>query len=76
MSNFEPEFEIKSMGHVTAEFKGPKTSENIAQLFEWFKREKWRGCWQINFPGNGGVNSIVFAETPKRLVIEETELPY
>lgn len=63
------------MGHVTARFKGPKTSETVAQLFDWLKANRWRGCLQINFPGNSGVQDIVFAETPKRLV-EEPELPY
>lgn len=72
---FKPEFDIKSMGHITAEYKGAKTPENMARLYEWIRKEKWRGCLQINFVGNGGVNSIVFAETPKRL-LDEPELPY
>lgn len=69
-----PEFQIKIMGGVTAEFTGKKTTENIVNIVEWIKREKWIGCLEINCPGNGGLNSIIFREKPKRLV--EPELPY
>ena len=71
---FDPKFEIRMQGQVTAEFTGKKTTENIAAVVDWIKAEKWRGCLEINVPGNGGVNTVIFREAPKRL--EETELPY
>jgi hypothetical protein len=63
----EPEFEIKATGHVTATFKGTATPAHIANVVEWVKRQQWRGVLQINYVGNGGINSIVFAESPKAL---------
>ncbi len=65
--SFKPEFTIKATGHVVAEFTCDRTSANIAHIFDWIRREKWKGCLQINFPGNGGVNNVVFAESPKPL---------
>lgn len=64
---FEPKFEVKATGHVFAEFVGPKNAESMGNLFDWLKRNKWAGALQINFTGQGGVNSVVFAEKPKRL---------
>lgn len=69
-----PEFKISMMGGVTAEFTGKKTTENVLAILEWIRREKWMGCLEINVPGNGGLNSIIFREKPKRLT--EPELPY
>jgi hypothetical protein len=65
--SFIPEYEVKATGHVVAKFKLPATPENIAQLAEWLKREKWRGALIANFPGNGGIADMQFAETPKVL---------
>lgn len=67
MSEFKPEIEFKATGHVTATFKGSATPAHIANVVEWIKKRQWRGCLQVNFAGNGGVNSIVFAESPKPL---------
>jgi hypothetical protein len=65
--DFKPQFTVKATGHVVAEFTCERTSSNIGLIFEWIKREQWKGCLQINFAGNGGVCSIRFAESPKPL---------
>lgn len=67
MSEFTPIFSTKATGHVTATFSGPKTTEEIAKVVDWIRAKGWRGCLQLNLPGNGGVNSVIFAESPKAL---------
>lgn len=67
MSEFKPIFTVKATGHVVAEFTCDRTSTNLAKIFDWIKKEQWRGCLQVHFPGNGGVNSVLFAESPKPL---------
>jgi hypothetical protein len=72
--SFDPKLEIKKTGNVTAEFKGAKTPENLAEFYVWIKEQKWKGCLELNFVGNGGVNGWIFREAPIKLA--ETELPY
>ncbi len=67
MTPFNPEYEVKSTGQVTALFKLHATTTNIVHLVEWLKVNKWRGALVLNYPGNGGVGEIRFAETPKAL---------
>jgi len=64
---FKPEYEVKATGHIIARFKLPATPENAARLLEWLKENKWRGAFIANFPGNGGIADMQFAETPKAL---------
>jgi len=64
---FNPPYEVKSMGHITATFNLKATPENVRQLSEWLKQKGWRGSLILNFPGNGGIGQIQFAETPKVL---------
>lgn len=67
MSEFTPTYSTKATGHVIATFNGPKTAAEIAKVVDWIRAKGWRGCLQVNVPGNGGINSIVFAESPKAL---------
>ena len=60
--NFKPEFDVKLQGHAIAKWNGEKDESTIAKLFAFFRREKWRGQFVINFPGNGGVNDVTFTE--------------
>lgn len=67
MSEYTPIFSTKATGHVTATFKESATPQNIANIVEWIKKQKWKGCLQVNCAGNGGVTSVVFSESPKAL---------
>lgn len=67
MSEYTPIFSTKATGHVTATFNVPKTPAEIAKVVDWIRGKGWKGCLQINMPGNGGINSVVFAESPKAL---------
>ncbi len=60
--SFDPEFDVKLQGHAIAKYLGDKSAANVAQLYQFFRGKKWRGKLEINFPGNGGVNDIVFTE--------------
>lgn len=67
MSDFAPIYEVKATGHVTATFKDSATPAQIANVVEWIKKQKWRGVLQVHCVGNGGINAVVFAESPKAL---------
>jgi hypothetical protein len=73
LSEYAPIFSTKATGHVTATFNVPKTPEEIARVVDWIRGKGWKGCLQINMPGNGGVSSVIFAETAKPLR-EEAEI--
>ena len=68
---FNPEFDIKLRGHAIARYRGPK--DDVGKLHEFFRHEKWRGQMIVNYPGNGGVNDIIFDEI--RNMSEEKEDP-
>lgn len=68
---FEPQYKVTKMGHITAEFRGIRTAEDFAALYEWLRSQKWKGALETNFVGNGGVNSVIFREAPSRLVEAE-----
>lgn len=73
---FDPEFDVKLQGHAIAKYLGDKSAANVAQLYQFFREKKWRGKLEINFPGNGGVNDIVFTEVRRATedgVIEKVE---
>ena len=71
------QFEIKREDQAIARWTGPRDIETLAQLLTLFIGEKWRGHLQIDFPGNGGVNDVVFTERKTRRVAEQREdLPY
>lgn len=61
------QFEIKREDQAIAKWTGPKDDETLAQLLALFRRERWRGQLVINYPGNGGINDVVFTErkTPR-----------
>lgn len=59
---FKPEFDVKLEGRAKAKYIGPKDTTTLARLLDFFRAEKWRGKLEINFPGNGGVNDVVFDE--------------
>jgi hypothetical protein len=61
-TDFKPEFDIKMQGHAIATWTGAKDHETIRKLFEFFRINKWRGKFEVNFPGNGGVNTVQFTE--------------
>lgn len=65
--SFDPQFDVKKTGQITATFKVSATEENVANLVKWIKSKGWRGSLILNFPGNGGVGQPTFAETPKAL---------
>ena len=56
------QMEMKMEGHCRARWTGSKDVKTIAELFEFYRTEGWRGQWVINFPGNGGVTEIIFTE--------------
>jgi hypothetical protein len=67
---FKPEFDVKTQGHAIAKYLGPKDDASLAQLLAFFRKEKWRGQLVLNYPGNGGMNDIVFTEVRRATVIE------
>jgi hypothetical protein len=72
---FKPEFDIKLQGHAIATWTGAKDAATIAKLFEFFRVNKWRGKFEINFPGNTGVNGVQFTEV-RRMSEQPEDLPY
>jgi hypothetical protein len=71
------QFEIKREDQAIARWKGPKDFETLCNLLRLFITERWRGHLEIDFPGNGGVNDVVFTERKARRLVEEKEdLPY
>jgi hypothetical protein len=68
---FEPKFEIKLEGHAKAKFVGVKDGATVGQLFDYFRANKWKGRFEINFPGNGGVNDIIFTEVRRAVEVAE-----
>ena len=72
MSPFDSkQFEVKLQGCAIATWTGPKDDATLGKLLELIRREKWRGQLQINYVGNGGVNTVVFTEV--RRMSEEGE---
>lgn len=67
----DPQFEVKLQGHAIARYLGEKDDASLSALLRFFRREKWRGQLVINWPGNGGVNDIVFTEV-RRATAEKT----
>jgi len=65
---FAPEFETKMEGRAYAHFRGSRDAESIKKLFEFLKREKWRGSLMVHFAGNGGVTDVIFEEVKKMSV--------
>jgi hypothetical protein len=78
MSPFDSkQFEVKREDQAIAKWTGPKDEATLAQLIALFIREKWRGQFVISFPGNGGVNDVIFTERKTRKIVEEREdTPY
>jgi hypothetical protein len=72
MADFKPEFDVKMEGHAIAKYLGPKDDNSLAKLLAFHRSEKWRGQLVINYPGNGGINDVVFTEK-KRATIEASE---
>jgi hypothetical protein len=70
MENWRPDFDVKLQGHAIATYRGPKSADMVAKLYEYFRKEKWRGQFVINFPGNGGVNDMVFTEVRRASEME------
>jgi hypothetical protein len=71
------QFEVKREDQAIATWKGPKDAATLAQLIELFLREKWRGQFVVSFPGNGGINDVIFTERKTRKIVEEREdTPY
>lgn len=68
MSAMNPEFNIKMEGRSYAHFTGPRDPETMKGLYEFLKREKWRGSLTIHFAGNGGVTDVIFEEVKKMSV--------
>lgn len=78
MSPFDSkQFEVKREDQAIARWTGPKDAETLAQLIALFITEKWKGHFSVAFPGNGGVNEVVFTERkPRRIPEDGEELPY
>ena len=71
------QFEIKREDQAIARWTGPKDEATLAQLIALFIREKWKGRFEVNFPGNGGINDVVFTERkPRRIAEGREDLPY
>lgn len=71
------QFEIKRSDMAVGTWKGPKDTDTLANLIKLFREEKWRGQFVVNFPGNGGVNDVVFTEHKNRRIPTDPEaLPY
>jgi hypothetical protein len=67
------QFVIKKESVAVARWTGEKDDLTLSQLLALFRREKWRGQFQINYPGNGGVQSVVFTEKPSAMKGDELE---
>jgi len=59
---FKPEFDVQYQGRARAIWRGPKDPATLVKLFEFFRKEKWRGRLEVQYPGNGGINEIAFDE--------------
>lgn len=64
------QFVIRKEQVAVAQWTGEKDDKTLAQLLALFRREKWRGQFQINYPGNGGVQSVIFTEKPSATPVE------
>lgn len=71
LPSFTPEFTIKTEGHSHAHFSGPRDPDSIKSLYEFLRRERWRGQLLISFAGNGGVTDIIFHEV-RRATVEKS----
>jgi hypothetical protein len=78
MSPFDSkQFEVKREDQAIAKWVGAKDDATLAKLLTLFRSEGWRGQLVINYPGNGGVNDVIFTERKARRVVEDAEsLPY
>lgn len=65
------QFQIRKDQVAIAKWTGPKDEVTLGELLRLFIRERWRGQLQVNFPGNGGINDIVFTEKPSVIKPEE-----
>jgi len=70
LNGYAPEFSIKMEGRSYAHFTGQRDAETIKKLYEFLKRENWRGRLMIHFAGNGGVTDVIFEEV-KKMTIEK-----
>lgn len=66
-------FVVKKEETAIARWVGEKDDTTLSRLLDLFRREKWRGQLQINYPGNGGVQSVIFAEKPSAVKAENLE---
>jgi hypothetical protein len=79
MEKFDPEFHLTLQGHAIAKYLGPRSPKDaeydnhIERLHEFFRAKKWKGQLVINYPGNGGVNDIVFTEVRRMTEEKETK---
>ena len=67
---FDPKFDVKMEAQAIARYVGPKDDSSLGKLVAYFRREKWRGALVINFPGNTGINDVVFTERKPAQFIE------
>ena len=68
---FDPKFDVKMDAQATAKYLGPKDDNSLSDLISFFRKERWRGALVINWPGNGGVNDVVFTERKPAQMIEK-----
>jgi hypothetical protein len=67
------QFVIKKESVAVARWTGEKDDLTLSQLLALFRREKWRGQFQINYPGNGGIQSVIFTEKPSATKTDDPE---
>lgn len=57
-----PEFEIKLEARAVSKFS-PKGDVKV--LVDFLRAQKWKGRLSLDFPGNGGIQTVMFEETRK-----------
>jgi hypothetical protein len=61
----------KAREYALAKWTGPKDDDTLSELLKLFRREKWRGQLRVDYPGNGGINDVVFTEQPSKMDADE-----
>ncbi len=64
------QLDFKMDARCVSRWKGAKDSKTIAELFDYFRTEGWRGEMRIGFPGNGGVSEVLFDEVRRATPVE------
>lgn len=73
MSEYVPLFDVKLQGHAIATYKGPTDAASMGKLWDYLRKQGWRGQLVCNFPGNGGIQNVIFTEVRRAKEVLDTK---